>query len=271
MAPTGRVIVFDLNGTLLNTQALAPQLSKVFGSSYSVREWFSETILNAEAITLAGDYREFRDIAIAVLRMAAQARGKSVPNNLIEDIWAGLRQTPPFPDVERSLARLRGANFRLATLTNSSPESMGQQLGNAGIAEYFEMTMSVQAVRRFKPAPETYRRMAYQLGVGVQEILMIAAHPWDLLGASRAGCRTAFLARPGKALLPGAPPPDYTARNLDDLTDQLLGNRAEPSRHDENGPGFMAAMAAVFAAAGLLSAVLLLPRLRSTAAGRDYS
>ena len=50
-----QVIVFDVNGTLLDLQALAPQLERLFGSAVTVREWFSELLQHTLALTLAGD------------------------------------------------------------------------------------------------------------------------------------------------------------------------------------------------------------------------
>ena len=42
---------------------------------------------------------------------------------------------------------------------------------------------------------------------------------WDLMGAAAAGCRTAFVQRPGKALFPGALRPTYVANDLAVLAD----------------------------------------------------
>jgi hypothetical protein len=67
--------------------------------------------------------------------------------------------------------------------------------------------------------------VADRLGVGTRDMLMVAAHPWDLLGAARAGCRTAFLARPGKAMLPGVPAPEYMPTDLRALVDQLISRK----------------------------------------------
>jgi 2-haloacid dehalogenase len=219
------VIVFDVNGTLLDTRSLAPQIRSLFGRHYSAEEWFKEVVQYSMATSLAGDYREFGEIALAVLQMAAVARGVALTNTAMEKIKTGLEHLPPYPEVQKSLHRLGKAGFRLAVLSNSSAPSLDKQLQNSGIGQYIEHAVSVDAVRRYKPAAETYRAAADRLGVETRDMLMVAAHPWDLLGASRAGCRTAFLARPGKALLPGAPAPEYMATDLRALVDQLISRK----------------------------------------------
>jgi 2-haloacid dehalogenase len=124
--------------------------------------------------------------------------------------------------VSESLSRLRDADLRLATLTNSTTQAARAQLSNAGLIDYFEMILSVEAVRRFKPAAETYRMAAKELGVDIGDIRLVAAHDWDIAGALRAGCAAAFIARPGKVLGPSAEQPDIVGKDLREVTDQIL-------------------------------------------------
>ncbi len=48
------VIVFDVNGTLLDSRALAPRFRKIFGLRYPAREWFTEVVQYAMATSLSG-------------------------------------------------------------------------------------------------------------------------------------------------------------------------------------------------------------------------
>jgi FMN phosphatase YigB (HAD superfamily) len=91
------------------------------------------------------------------------------------------------------------------TLTNSPPAAVEQQLRAAELAEFFERSFSIDAVRRFKPAPEPYRFVATELGVETSALRMVAAYAWDVVGAMQAGCAAAFVARPGKVLYPLGP------------------------------------------------------------------
>jgi len=110
----------------------------------------------------------------------------------------------------------------LVTLTNSTPAAVEQQLKNAGINDYFERKFSVDTVRRFKPAPEVYHFVATELRVDPLQLRLVAAHAWDVLGAMRAGCSAAFVARPGKVLYPLAEKPDITGRDLRAVADEIV-------------------------------------------------
>lgn len=220
------VIVFDVNGTLLDTEALAPQLKAIFGTKYTVREWFHEVIEYAMALTLADDYREFGDVAMNVLQMAAEARAVRLRRDAVAALQKRLKHLSAFPDVKRSLARLHKGGFRLAALSNSGSGLLQEQFRHNGIAEYFDEIISVSAVRRYKPAREAYDTAAARMGVTAPEVLMVAAHPWDLIGAERAGCRTAFVARPGTSWFPDAHTPVHSVDDLSQLADRLLGDPA---------------------------------------------
>lgn len=217
-----RIIVLDVNETLLDVSALEPLFARVFGNAGVVQDWFSTVLLYSQVTTIAGPYANFGQIARASLQMAAAARGLALAPADEADILKGLVSLPAHPDVHDGLEKLRTAGFRLVTLTNSTPTAVEQQLKNAGINDYIERKFSVDTVRLFKPAPEVYHYVATELRVSPAQLRIVAAHAWDVLGAMRAGCSAAFIARPGKVLYPLAEKPDITGRDLRAVADEIV-------------------------------------------------
>ena len=217
-----RILVFDVNETLLDINALEPHFARVFGDGRVLRDWFSTLLLYSNVASLAGPYADFGAIAGAALGMVAEARGIQIPGADRDRILSATRSLPAHPDVQPGLARLRAEGFRLVTLTNSAPAAVEQQLKHAGLTASFERSFSVDAVKRFKPAPEPYRFVAQELGVGVADLRMIAAHAWDVVGALQAGTAAAFVARPGKTLYPLGPTPDIVAPDLEGVASQII-------------------------------------------------
>jgi len=80
-------------------------------------------------------------------------------------------------------------------------------------------------VRRFKPALKTYQAAANALNVQAEDILMVAAHGWDILGAMKAGCQGALVARPGKAAFPLGPQPELACANFIELSSQIISKQ----------------------------------------------
>ena len=217
-----RLLVFDVNETLLNVQALDPAFDHAFGRSDARREWFSTLLLYSQVASLAGPYEEFPAIAGAALDMTAERRGIRLSAVDRTSILEGMLALPAHPDVPDALQCLRDAGFRLVALSNSSQAALETQLINAGLSPFFERRFSVEAVRRFKPAPEVYQLVSRELGVGTGDLRMVAAHAWDIVGAMRAGCTGAFVARPGAVWYPLAPRPDVVAPDLTSIAQQVI-------------------------------------------------
>lgn len=217
-----RVLVFDVNETLLDVSALAPHFEQVFGNVDVLSQWFAQLLQIAFVVTMTDSYRDFGNCARHALDVVAQKHGQTLAEENQQAILSGIVHLPPHPEVGRSLARLRDAGFRLATLTNSAPKVLEAQLQNSGLAGYFERMLSVDSVGKFKPDPATYHMAASELNVPVNQLRLIAAHNWDTTGAIRAGCRAAFIARPGMVLGPLDEQPDIIGRDLADVVNQIL-------------------------------------------------
>jgi 2-haloacid dehalogenase len=217
-----RIIVFDVNETLLDVGALAPQFQRIFGNAGVAQEWFSHVVLYSQVATIAGPYVDFGTIARGALDMTAAAHGVTLVPTDRDSILSGLVSLPAHSDVPDGLQRLREAGFRLVTLTNSAPAAVEQQLKNAGINGYFERVFSVDAVRKFKPAAEVYQLVATELRVAPSQLRLVAAHAWDVLGAMRGGCAAAFVARPGKALFPLGDAPDIVGTDVRDVASRII-------------------------------------------------
>lgn len=217
-----KICVFDVNETLLDLGALDPRFERVFGDAAVRREWFQQLLQSALVAMVTGSYSDFGTIGGAALQMTAARRGVELSEEDQQHILAGMRELPPHPEAPEALDRLRDAGIRLAALTNSTEEVANIQLSNAGLADRFEQILSADTVERLKPAPEPYRAAAESLGIGVEDIRLVAAHAWDVAGAMRAGCAAAFVARPGMVLDPLAPAPDVVGSDLNEVASLII-------------------------------------------------
>jgi 2-haloacid dehalogenase len=223
VTPSLPLLIFDVNETLLDLEALVPHFERIFGPSAVMREWFAQLILYSEAITLTEDYVSFGELGGAVLRMIGKTRDIHITERDIETVKDAVANMPALADVPAALHKLRCAGFRLFTLTNNPKKTCEKQLQNAGIAGFFERHFSVDdGVRRYKPAREVYRSVEVLLGVPANQLCLIACHTWDILGASAAGWKTVLVLRKGNAELAVGGQPLITSENLQDVAEKLL-------------------------------------------------
>jgi 2-haloacid dehalogenase len=217
-----RILIFDVNETLLDIQALQPFFTDCFGDATVLKEWFAQTLLYSQSVTITDTYTDFSNIARLALEMTARRHAVQCSDPVMKGLLDAMLNLPAHPDVAGALRRLREHGFRLFTLTNSAPAVLQSQIKAAGLATLFEGLFSVDAVRKFKPHPAPYRYVADGLRVQAQELTMIAAHPWDLIGAKAVGYKVAFVERAHAAWFQLTPRPKISGATLDEIADLLI-------------------------------------------------
>src|ERR1044071_1986818 len=98
-----RVIVCDVNETLLDLSALEPSFRETFGDGHVLQDWFSTVLLYSEVATIAGPYVQFSAIGAAALDMIATARGVDLSLDARTRILQGMLALPAHPDVRHGL------------------------------------------------------------------------------------------------------------------------------------------------------------------------
>jgi 2-haloacid dehalogenase len=216
------VIAFDVNETLLDLRALDPAFEDLFGSAALRGQWFALMLQLSFVGGLTGEYVDFSTAQNAALRMLAERAGKPVTAAQAEEIVHRMELLPPYPEVPVALRRLRQTPLKVAALVNSL-EAVGEaQLTSAGVRDCFDAVISADSVRHLKPASEPYQLVAKTFGVDVSEVRLVAAHSWDVSGALAAGCRAAFVARPGMVMSPIGAQPDITGADIAEVVDRIV-------------------------------------------------
>jgi 2-haloacid dehalogenase len=111
----------------------------------------------------------------------------------IDHLTRAWTRTRPWPDSKNGLARLK-KKYVLSTLSN------GDFAWLVDIAKFadlpFDCIITAENARRYKPDPAVYLTAIELLGVQSNEVMMVAAHNYDLRAARKLGMRTAFIPRP---------------------------------------------------------------------------
>jgi 2-haloacid dehalogenase len=216
------LIVFDINETVLDLATMEPIFDRIFGEKGAMRLWFANLILYSAALTVAGRYVPFTDIASAVMKMMADTRDIKIDDRDKRELTEKFSTMPPYPEVPAALRKLRDAGFRLFTLTDNLLEVQTRQLEHAGIVDLFERRFSADGVKHHKPSREAYAYVERELAVEPSQLCLIACHTWDTLGAVAAGWEAALIKRVGNDVLEVGPQPQVVGDDLNDVADQLI-------------------------------------------------
>ncbi len=222
MPPAPSVVVFDVNETLSDMSPMAGRFADVGAPEHLAKLWFASLLRDGFALAAAGARERFAVIGEAALRTVLT--GVSLDRDLdsaVEHVMAGFTQLPVHPDVPDGVRALRSTGRRLVTMSNGSAQVAEKLFSDAGIRDEFEALLSVEDAGAWKPDREAYDYAARTCDTAPDDMVLVAAHPWDIDGAARAGMHTAWINRNG-TLYPGHfTPPEHTVTALTDLADQL--------------------------------------------------
>jgi len=219
-----KVLFFDVNETLLDLTVMKNQIGSVLGEREELLSlWFTTMLQYSLVVSAGGQYKSFGHIGAAALQMVAANNDIILSEQEAREIVVeSMQKLSPHPEVHEALALLKKKGFSLVAFTNSSKDSLVNKFNNAGLSEYFDDLLSIEAVGKFKPFRETYTWGGKKMGIRPEECMLIAAHGWDVAGALWAGWRAAFIARPGQQLFPLAPQTEIVAPDLKRMADILV-------------------------------------------------
>jgi 2-haloacid dehalogenase len=216
------VIVFDVNETLSDMAPVASRFTDVGAPGPMAKLWFTTLLRDGFALAAAGAQEKFAHVGESVLRaLLVDADIDGDLDEAVEHVMSGFAALAVHPDVSDGVRELGSKGLRLVTLTNGSTQVAEALFAQAGIRDGFERLLSVEDAGAWKPVRAAYEYAARTCGVALQEMLLVAVHPWDIDGAARAGMMTCWIDRSGAAYPPYFTAPAITISALTELAGAL--------------------------------------------------
>ena len=215
------LIVFDVNETLLNMSPLKANINNAFQHDQVAEIWFEQLLHYSLVEGTIGNYQNFSEIARAVLQMNAVQHNLQFTESDIQSILEPITQLTAYPDVPKGFEILKEKGYRLVALSNGKPDVLKEQLNNSNLAGFLDNIYSIEGCKKYKPHPEAYHYVLESENCSAENAMMVAAHGWDIYGASEVGMQTAFIRRQDKVLYPLSKTPDFDVKKITDLAEKL--------------------------------------------------
>lgn len=199
-----KAMTFDIQGTLVDYYLPFTRISTALGTRKGLHLNWSGFLVdwNAGAVSIvlaivAGErpwippgqlFREALEKVLAARGLESQF--DEADRRELMWVWS---QMEPWHDSAEGLGRLK-RKFTVAALSNAG------MAGVIAIAKHgklpFDAVFTGELVHAYKPSPDVYRAASTYLGFPPGEIMMVAAHKFDLKAAKAAGFKTAYIPRP---------------------------------------------------------------------------
>src|ERR1700759_40641 len=220
--------MFDQYGTVVDMQGGLTAIATPFlkekgwrGDPNSFVNWwrrhhFENSMIDA---LLHREHTAYREIGHRSVAHVMDRAGINYTKDEVRYLVGEIENLKPFPEVPAALAKLQ-TRYKLVVLSNGDPDMLESAKKYHGIP--FDRVISVAEAGSFKPHVATYTKAAELLGLPMEQILFVANHAFDCIGAKSAGMRTAFIDRRSRPFGETPHQPDILVSSMEELAAMIV-------------------------------------------------
>lgn len=223
-----KVCMFDQYGTVVDMQSGLVAVATPFlkakgwqGNPNSFVTWWRRTHFENSMIDalLHREHTPYREIGHRAVAHVMDRAGIPYTRDEVRYLVSEIEKLKPFPEVPAALAKLH-TKYKLVVLSNGDPDMLEAARQYHKIP--FDRVISVAEAHSFKPHVATYTKAAELVGLKPDQILFVANHAFDCIGAKSAGMRTAFIDRRSRPFGETPYQPDILVPTMQDLADAIV-------------------------------------------------
>ena len=164
------------------------------------------------------EHTQYREIGHRAVAYTLERAGIPYTMDEVRYLVAQIERLKPFPDVPEVLARLK-TRYKIVVLSNGDPDML--ETAKAFHKIPFDAVISVAVANSFKPHVATYTKAAELMGVRMDEVLFVANHAFDCIGAKSAGMHAAFIDRRKRPFGDTPHQPDIVVQDIKTLAEMI--------------------------------------------------
>lgn len=169
-------LIFDFDGTIINTNQLIEEGLNVFAKTYRGSELTKEEHKFMLGRPLEEQMRYINEDAYLAMTEIFKLWYLKEHNH----------KTTAFDGMEALIRVLYYQNYQLAIVSNNSRETVMHGLKHLNLTNYFDLILTCDDVQEKKPSPEGLYQALFRLNATMDEVLFIGDSSNDILAAKAA-------------------------------------------------------------------------------------
>ena len=190
-----KAIIFDAYGTLFDVNSAAEKCKSKIGDKWeSFANYWRKTQLEYTWLrSLMGRHKDFWQITEDSLDKSMQAFSvdKAMKNELL-DLY---RILSPYPEVKETLEKLKEKKYKLAILSNGTPDLLNELVKSNDLQNLFDDIFSIEEVKIYKPSSKVYDMPIKKYNIKHEEVAFLSANTWDVSGGGNYGYNSIWVNR----------------------------------------------------------------------------
>ena len=214
-----KAIVFDAYGTLFDVNSAAEKRKDKIGNKWEnfANFWRTTQLEYTWLRSLMKKHKNFWQITEDSLDKSMETF--QIDKSLRNDLLSLYKELSPYPEVKNVLENLKKKSFKLAILSNGTPELLNHLVKSSDLENLFDDIFSVEEVKIYKPDPKVYDIPVNKYKVTKGEITFLSANTWDVSGAGNYGYKSIWVNRNNSVFDKLDYKPKNEVKNLKQLLD----------------------------------------------------
>ena len=216
-----KAIIFDAYGTLFDVNSAAEKCKEKLGDKWEgfANYWRTTQLEYTWLRSLMRRHKDFWQITEDSLDKSMNFY--NIDNSMRSELLNLYKVLSPFTEVRDTLKKLKQPNYKLAILSNGTPDLLDELVVSNGLKDIFDDIFSVEEVGIFKPDSKVYDLPINKYNIEKNEVLFLSANTWDVSGAGNYGYNTVWVNRNNNIFDKLDFEPNQQISNLSELLDLI--------------------------------------------------
>ena len=190
-----KAVVFDAYGTLFDVNSAAKRCKDKIGAKWETfaNFWRTTQLEYTWLRSLMKRHKNFWDITEHSLDKSMKVF--NINKNMKNELLSLYKILSPYPEVRGVLEDLKKKNFKLAILSNGTPDLLNELVENNKLNNLFDDLFSIEEVKIYKPDPSVYELPVKKYKIKSGEITFLSANTWDVSGGGNFGYNSIWVNR----------------------------------------------------------------------------
>ena len=216
-----KAIIFDAYGTLFDVNSAAEKCKEKLGDKWEgfANYWRTTQLEYTWLRSLMRRHKDFWQITEDSLDKSMNFY--NIDNSMRSELLNLYKVLSPFKEVRDTLKKLKQSNYKLAILSNGTPDLLNELVVSNQLKDIFDDIFSVEEAGIFKPDSKVYDLPINKYNIEKNEVLFLSANTWDVSGAGNYGYNTVWVNRNNNIFDKLDFEPNQQISNLSELLDLI--------------------------------------------------
>tara|TARA_B100000945_G_scaffold85261_1_gene66130 strand:- start:1149 stop:1811 length:663 start_codon:yes stop_codon:yes gene_type:complete len=214
-----KAIIFDAYGTLFDVNSAAEKCKEKIGDKWEdfANYWRITQLEYTWLRSLMNRHKNFWQVTEDSL--SKSMKKFEIDENMRSELLNLYKILSTYPEVKKTLEELKRKNFKLAILSNGTPDLLNQLVKSNSLEEFFDDIFSIETVGIYKPNADVYNIPIKKYNISKNEVLFLSSNTWDVSGGGNFGYKSIWVNRNNNIFDNLDYSPEFELKNLKDLLD----------------------------------------------------